>query len=227
MPMKHLNKWRKALPDIQYINLYGQSELAGISTYFEVRGSWDDSAVLPMGKPLENCKIYLLDQNNIITEPGQIGEMYIVSPALALEYYHDPVKTSMSFLEMDFGNGKERCFKTGDLAQYDCEGNLIFAARSDFQIKHMGHRIELGEIEAVAGALPGIARCCCLYHQEKRKITLFCELDKTISMTGREIQSLLRSKLSSYMLPGKVVVMDALPLNANGKLDRQSLENLL
>lgn len=224
MPMKHLNIWREALPEIQYVNLYGQSEIAGICCYYEVKGEFDNSSVLPIGLPLKNCRIYLLDQGKIVTEPNHIGEMYIVSEALATEYYRDSEKTGKSFITMDFGTGPERCFKTGDLAQYDMDGNLLFASRKDFQIKHMGHRIELGEIEAVADAHPEIARCCCLYQAEKRKIILFCQLNAGVKKAGREIQSELRPKLSSYMLPGKVIVMERLPMSANGKIDRQALK---
>lgn len=224
MPMKHLNKWRSALPEIQYVNLYGQSELAGICCYYEVTGEFGSGDVLPMGRCLANCRIVLVDQGNLVTEPGKTGEMYISSPALALEYYHDPEKTAASFLSADFGGGPRRYFRTGDLAQYNEAGNLVFVARSDYQIKHMGHRIELGEIEAVAGGLSQIDRCCCLYQAEKRKIVLFCQLCDQTEATEREIHGLLRDHLSAYMLPGKVVIVDRLPLNANGKIDRQALK---
>ncbi len=227
MPMKHLNKWRKALPELQYVNLYGQSELAGICCYYEVKGAFENTDVLPMGKPLKNCRIYLLDGNEIVTEPDRIGEMYIVSDSLAIEYFNDPEKTANCFLEKDFGDGEVRCFKTGDLASYDSDGNLVFASRSDFQIKHLGHRIELGEIEVIAGALPEIQRCCCLYNKEKQKIVLFCELSQGVELNGTQIQSILRTKLSSYMVPTKVVIMDKLPINANGKINRQELKEQL
>lgn len=227
MPMKHLNKWRAALPDVEYVNLYGQSEIAGIACYYRVEGNFDDADVLPMGKPLKNCAVYLMDGERLIQEPGRIGELYIVSDALAVEYYHDREKTEACFLQKDFGSGEVRCFKTGDLAQYDGQGNLLFAARNDFQIKHMGHRIELGEIEAVAGSLDGIDRCCCLYDAAKRKIVLFCQLAAGSSLTGNEIRSLLRQRLSGYMVPAKVCVLEALPLNANGKINRQELKNLM
>ena len=169
-----------------------------------------------------------MDGDRQITEPGKVGEIYVVSQALALEYYRDPDKTKACFPVRDFGNGPQRCYKSGDLASYDGDGNLIFAARSDFQIKHMGRRIELGEIETVAGALPDVARCCCLYDQKKSRIILFCQLSAEAEVkTGTEIQSQLRSRLSSYMLPSKVHVLDSLPLNANGKIDRQALKQLL
>ena len=226
MPMKHLNTWRKFLPDLTYVNLYGSSEIAGICCYYEVKKQFENTEELPMGKPLSNCKIYLMDNEKVITEKNHIGEMYLVSDSLALEYFNDEEKTKSSFITKDFGEGPVRCFKTGDLAQYDEEGNLVFAARTDFQIKHMGHRIELGEIEAVAGSLPEINRCCCLYNAPKRKITLFCEVsDDTVK--SQTIRSILREKLSSYMVPGKVIIMDSLPINQNGKIDRQLLKSKL
>ncbi len=226
MPMKHLNTWRRELPHVQYVNLYGQSELCGVCCYYEVKGDFPDDATLPMGRPLKNCEIYIVSDGEVVKEADRIGEMYIVSDALATEYYNDPAKTAGSFIEKDFGRGAVRCFKTGDLAKYDGEGNLVFASRSDFQIKHMGHRIELGEIEAVAGALPVISRCCCIYDAERKKIKLFCELPDGCEIKDSEIRSMLKTKLSSYMVPGKVIIMDKLPLNPNGKIDRQKLKNL-
>lgn len=226
MPMKHLNVWRKELPDIQYVNLYGSSEIAGICCYYKVEGEYSNDSELPMGKPLKNCQIYLVEEDKVITDCNHVGEIYIVSDSLALEYFNDLDKTNKSFLIRDFGNGPVRCFKTGDLAQYDSQRNLVFAARKDNQIKHMGHRIELGEIESVAGALPEINRCCCLYNAPKRKITLFCELNDE-AVSSQQIRSVLRKKLSNYMVPGKVIIMEHLPINQNGKIDRQKLKNTL
>lgn len=227
MPMKHLNKWRDALPDIQYVNLYGQSEIAGICCYYEVKKHFENTDVLPMGKTLSNCKVYLVNDDKVITVPNQIGEMYIASEALALCYYNDQEKTNNSFIERDFGEGLIRCFKTGDLAQYDDEFNLVFASRSDFQIKHMGRRIELGEIESIANGLEEIDRCCCLYNTEKKKIILFCQTAANVELTGLEIRALLKDKLSDYMLPARIYVLDKLPLSPNGKIDRQALKKQL
>ena len=227
MPMKHLNYWRKMLPEPRYVNLYGSTEIAGICAWYEVTGTYDDAQSLPMGKPLCNCRIYLLDGEQIVTEADRVGELYLVSPALALEYFNDPEKTAAGFQMRDFGAGPVRCFKTGDLARYDSEKNLVFASRTDYQIKHMGHRIELGEIEAVAGALPGIERCCCLYDSKKNRIVLFCQTAPDSALTGKEIRQMLRPRLSAYMLPAKVHLLPALPLNANGKIDRQRLKEAL
>lgn len=227
MPMKHLNVWRRELPNITYVNLYGQSEIAGICLYYVVEGKFENSDTLPMGKALDNCELYLVDNDSVVTEANHVGELYIVSNALADCYWNDEEKTRQSFVYRDFGNGTVRCFKTGDMAQYDNNGNLLFAARQDNQIKHMGHRIELGEIEAVAGSLPYVDRCCCLYNYDKRKIILFCQLTPESGKAGKEIRSELKPLLSSYMLPGKVIVKEKLPLNRNGKIDRQTLKKEL
>lgn len=227
MPMKHLNVWRRALPDVTYVNLYGQSEIAGVCSFFVVEGEFADGDTLPIGKALDNSRLYLLDGDSVVTEAGRVGELYIVSRALAAGYWRDEEKTRQSFLVRDFGDGPVRCFKTGDMARYDGAGNLLFATRTDGQIKHMGHRIELGEIETAAGALSGVDRCCCLYDRETRKLVLFCQLSPGSERTGRELRSELKALLAPYMLPGKVLIMESLPLSRNGKIDREALKNEL
>ena len=227
MPMKTLNYWRKFLPDVKYVNLYGQSELAGVSCYYEVIDKFENDATLPMGKTFSNCEIFLIDQGQVITEANHIGEMYIASDALASKYYNDAEKTKVSFVFKDFGNGVKRLLKTGDLAYYNDDGLLLFASRTDFQIKHLGHRIELGEIETIAGALDDLQACCCLYNEKRQQITLFCEIIKESEITHAEIKSILKKKLSSYMVPEKVIILDAMPINANGKINRQYLKELL
>jgi len=178
-----------------------------------------------MGKPLPNCRVFLLDaEGNHIDKPGILGEVCIASPALALGYYRDPEKTARQFVVMPLSDGEQRVFRSGDLAQYDENGNLVFSCRSDFQIKHMGRRIELGEIEAAADGLPEVVRCCCLYNEERHRITLFCTVLPQSGWDGRQVQRALKQCLSDYMVPSKVVVMEALPLNQNGKIDRVALK---
>ena len=226
-PVKHLKKWQEALPDVTYVNMYGASELAGICCYYIVPDHYDKDTDIPMGKPLKNCKVFLAERYEkspegirIINEPGKNGEIYLSSRALALEYYNDPEKTKGAFIEI---NG-ERIFRTGDIAWYDEEGDLHFAARNDSQIKHMGQRIELGEIESVCLTLPVIDRACCLYDQGKKRIYLFCQLSEGANEDQKSILIKLKQILVYYMMPQRVVIMDRLPLNANGKTDRQLLK---
>lgn len=227
-PRKQLDKWRKTLPELEYVNLYGSSELAGICCCYPVTGELAEGAPLPLGKPLGNCQVVLMDQGQIVTEPNHVGEIYVASPALALCYYHDEEKTAASFFDMTFPDGiTRRTFRTGDMASYDENGDLVFAARRDFQIKHMGRRIELGEIEAIADRLEELRRVCCLYNAEKKHITLFCELTDGCDWNGRQVRTALKGHLTDYMMPSKVIIMDKLPLNANGKIDRQKLKTLI
>lgn len=227
MPMKHLNKWREVLPDVKYVNLYGSTEVAGISCCYEVEGEFANEDVLPMGRPLDNCKIYLVDGDSIIKETEHVGELYIVSDSIAIGYFRDEQKTAANFLYRDFGDGVVRCFRTGDMAKFDKDGNLIFSSRADFQIKHMGHRLELGEIEAVAGALDCIQRCACLHNEKKDRIVLFCQVKDGTMLKGNDIKAELTKHLSSYMVPDRVNILESLPYNANNKIDRQKLKEML
>ena len=228
MPMKHLNIWRKTLPQLEYVNLYGQSEIAGICCYYRVQGEFENTDTLPIGKPLHNTQLYLVDKlGNVINDPGVQGELYVVNKALAMGYFNNEKSTAESFCRKDFGNGPERAFKTGDYASLDESGNYIFASRQDFQIKHMGHRIELGEIETVLMGLKDVARCCCLYDSNKKRIVLFAELVMDSELSMADIRTYLKEKLSNYMVPGKIQILESLPLNANGKIDRQELKKMM
>lgn len=224
-PMKQLRKWVAALPDIRYVNLYGSSEIAGICCYYEIHELPETLERLPMGKALSNCTVFLQNEDQIVDVPDQIGEVCIASDALALEYFNDPEKTACVFTETTLPDGKTgRVLKTGDLAQYDENDNLIFVSRKDFQIKHMGRRIELGEIETAADSIADIQRCCCLYNDKKKRIELFCELTADSTVTGKEIQSMLRGKLSDYMVPSRIHLLEQMPFNANGKMNRTLLK---
>lgn len=225
-PMKQLNRWRAALPDLSFTNLYGQSELAGICCYFPVDRSFEDNDILPIGFPMPNCRIYLMDNGAEVKEAGHIGEIFIESPALASCYWHDAEKTSAGFVNIKTGDGVfHKVFRSGDMAEYNSRGELVFASRRDHQIKHMGHRIELGEIEASANAIGYITASCCLYDDAKHKIVLFAETDFG-EISANDIKGYLRRQLSDYMVPNKVVLCK-IPRNANGKTDRMQLKQLL
>ncbi len=221
-PVKQLKKWLENVPNAKYVNLYGSSEIAGVCCYYEINNNLENIDVLPMGKAMPNCEITLRDEKNqIINESGVVGEIFISSPALALGYYHNEEQTNAVFFKED----NKRVFQSGDLARYDEEGNLCFVSRKDFQIKYMGRRIELGEIEAACDKLPEINRCCCLYDEKRKIITLFCELNSELTVS--EIRNLLKDKLATYMIPGKINIYEKLPLNANGKIDRQLLKKTI
>lgn len=225
LPAKHLRKWMDALPQAEYVNLYGSSETAGICCYSRIETPPEDGDKLPVGKALKNCDVFLMRDGVRITRMGEVGELYIAGPSLADGYYHDEARTAAVFRRLTLPDGTEkRVFCSGDLAEYDADGNFIFVSRKDSQIKHMGHRIELGEIEHAAMTIPQVQRCCCLYDQNKKKIILICETAAGAQVSSADIRQKLKTKLSDYMLPKKVCMEKALPLNANGKTDRELLK---
>lgn len=227
--VKMLNQWRQVLPELQYVNLYGFSEIAGICCYYAVKPEENltDGDVLPMGRPLKNCRVVLADLQgvSVIQEKNIQGELYVASEALAKEYFQERIKTEKTFLMRDFGDGTcRRYFKTGDRAYYNEEGNLVFVSRVDFQIKHRGFRIEPAEIEREVHLINGIQNCGCVYDEKKQQIVLFYTCEREREITSRDIKLFLKSKLPAYMIPTKMVRIDSIPLNSNGKIDRVALK---
>lgn len=225
-PIKHLNKWLTQLPSIEYVNLFGSSEVAGVFATYEVKKIKENQNFLPIGKALDNCKVLLVNDDGIVDKANELSEIVISSDAVALCYYKDEAKTKEKFIETDKYTGKkERFFITGDIASYDENGNIVFVTRKDFQIKKMGYRIELGEIEAIANKYEPMKMCCATYNQEKKKISLFCEVSDP-EITKNDIKNYLKDNLPDYMMPDKFKILDKLPLNANGKIDRAYLKSL-
>ena len=225
MPNKQLNIWRKYLPDVLYANLYGPTEITDACTCYIVDREFQDDESLPIGVPMKNTEIMVLDSEDcLVTEAGVTGELCVRGTSLSTGYYNNPEKTAAAFVQNPLQTAyEEKVYRTGDLVQYNERGELIYLSRKDFQIKHMGHRIELGEIETAVSSLPEITMCCCLYDERKSRIVLFSDKE----FTKEEIGERLRTMIPDYMLPGKVIYMEEMPLNANGKIDRVKLKEYL
>lgn len=225
MPNKQLNQWRRACPETLFANLYGPTEITVTCTLFIVDRAFEDDDPLPLGAARRNAEILLLDKSDrLITKPNEIGELCVKGVCLARGYYGAPEKTAEAFTQNPCNpHVPDTIYRTGDLAYYNELGELVFSSRKDFQIKLGGRRIELGEIETAASAVPGVERCCCLFNAPESKIVLFASgpCDKTSLRNG------LRDKLPRYMVPASIVIIDSLPLNANGKIDRTKLKEML
>jgi len=221
MPVKHLTTWQKYLPDARYVNLYGPTEITCNCTYYPVERKFETHEILPIGKAFPNEKVFLLDQDDkLVTEKDQIGEICVSGTALALGYYNNPEQTNKAFIQNPLNTHcLETIYRTGDLAFYHENGDLCFAGRKDFQIKHMGHRIELEEIEAVINSFPLIQRACCVFDEEKNRIRAFYVGE----MEGGEISVRMRESLPVYMIPSAFYSLPELPVTANGKIDRKKL----
>lgn len=221
MPVKHLNIWRKYLPDVMYVNIYGPTEITCNCTYYIIDREFQPGDVLPMGKAFPNEKVFLLDEENrLITEKNKTGELCVTGSALALGYYKNREQTEKAFVQNPLNDRYlEMMYRTGDLAYYNDLGELCFASRKDFQIKHMGHRIELGEIEAAMEKIPEIIRSCCIFDSAKSKIVAFYEGD----IERRPLARALGQYVPAFMVPNVFRQVERMPLTKNGKIDRKAL----
>ena len=221
MPMKQLNYWIKYYPEVVFGNLYGPTEATEACTYYTIDREFNDDDILPMGKPCENSDAVILDEHGeIVSEPGEIGELCIRGTCLSSGYYGDKEKTNEVFIQNP-ANDKypELIYKTGDLVTYNEYHELVYVCRKDFQIKIRGYRVELGEIEAAASAIEGITYNCCLFDSKNERIILVY----TGNIDETEVNNLLSAKLQDYMIPARIIHRDKMLFNINGKVDRKAL----
>lgn len=224
MPNKQLNVWRKFLPEALYANLYGPTEITDACTYYIVDREFSDDEPLPIGIPMANTDILVLNEKDEPVTGDEVGELCVRGTSLSMGYYNNPEKTGEAFVQNPLNPFvPETIYRTGDLVKYNEHGEIIYLSRKDFQIKHMGHRIELGEIETAVSSLEEISLCCCLYDEKKQKIVLFLEGELEKAYINERISKLV----PEYMLPNKVISLPQMPINANGKIDRVKLKELL
>ena len=219
MPVKHLNIWRQYLPHAKFINLYGPTEITCNCTYYRIEREFSKEEKIPIGRAFPNRRIYLVNEaGENVTKPGETGEICVAGSSLAHGYYKNPEQTKKSFVRNPFQTDyTEMIYKTGDLAFYDEDENLVFCGRKDFQIKHMGHRIELEEIELAMNAAPGVERAFCVFDQERNRIASYY-----VGVCGKkELRDALKKKLPVYMIPTFIKQVDEIPMTKNGKIDRK------
>ncbi len=229
MPNKQLNYWRSYLPDALYANLYGPTEITDACTFYVVDRAFEDEEPLPIGKPMKNTEILVLDEQDQLipsTQTDAIGELCVKGTSLAVGYYNNPEKTAEAFVQNPLNHMyEEKIYRTGDLVSYNEYGEIMYAGRKDYQIKHRGHRIELGEIETAASSLDEVPRCCCLYDDVRSRIVMVIESENEIEKAS--LLEKLKALIPDYMLPGKVVTLPVMPLNDNGKIDRKKLKEIV
>ncbi len=225
----------------RFDNHYGPSEATVISTFYPVAdpngergGQVDASRAPPIGRPVDNYTIYILDKHQRIVPIGVPGELYIGGAGLARGYLRRPRLTKERFIDVPshlraFGIAG-RLYKTGDLVRYSRDGQIEFIGRVDSQVKIRGLRIELGEIEATLSASSIVRECTVIVREDtpgKKRIVAYVVPDEGKVRENSEYESLLRSVLKQtlpdYMVPTGWVFMSALPLTPNGKVDRRAL----
>ncbi len=223
MPVKQLNIWRTYLPEAMYVNLYGPTEITCNCTYYILDRTFQPGDTIPIGQAFPNEKVFLLDEKDmLVTEQGQKGEICVGGTALSLGYYNNPRQTEQVYVQNPLNHCyMEQIYRTGDIGYYNEQEELCYTGRKDFQIKHMGHRIELGDIEAALERILEIRRVCCIFDEKGSKIIAFYEGD----IEKREMVKELRQQVPAFMVPNVFRKMELLPINKNGKIDRNGLKN--
>lgn len=218
---KQLNIWRRALPDVEYVNLYGPTEVTVDCTYYRIDREFSDSEMIPVGKACENKQILLLNDEMQPSAPGEPGEICVRGIGLALGYYGDEEKTRQSFIQNPLNpDYRDLIYRTGDIGVAGEDGMIYFRSRKDGQVKHMGYRIEFGEIETALNSLQGVREAVCIFDEERDRIVAYY----SGSAQSGEILKSLETLVPKYMFPNVFYRLDALPRGANGKADRPELK---
>ncbi|MBD2339090.1 amino acid adenylation domain-containing protein [Calothrix sp. FACHB-156] len=210
----------------QIYNLYGPTEATIDATYCDcqaILSKEQHTHSIPIGRPIANTQIHILDQNLQPVPVGVPGEIYIGGAGLAKGYLHLPELTQEKFIHHPFGKG--HLYKTGDLGCYLPNGNIEYIGRVDFQVKLRGFRIELGEIEQAITLHPHIKQVVAIVREDSpgdQRLVAYITLDGG-APTSEELRNSLKQQLPDYMIPTTFVVIDTFPLTPNGKLDRNAL----
>jgi amino acid adenylation domain-containing protein len=221
---EHVAFWRNCAAGSRLINEYGPTETVVGCCIYEILASQPMPETIPIGRPIANTQLYILDPHLQPVPVGVPGELFIGGHGLARGYLNRPELTKEKFLPNPF-DPHTRLYRTGDLARYLPDGNIEFLGRLDHQVKLRGFRIELGEIEAVLAQHPAVRQAVVLLREDtpgdKRLVAYLVPSDTP--PTPDELRQHLKQKLPDYMVPSAFVLLDALPLSPNGKIDRKAL----
>ena len=205
------------------INMYGPTETAVWSSTYTVAG---DETTIPIGRPIANTALYVLDDRMQPVPVGTPGDLYIGGKGVARGYWKRPDLTADRFVRDPFGGPDARLYRTGDVAAYRSDGNVEFLGRSDDQVKLRGYRIELGEIEAVLDGHPGVGKSVVLAREDvpgDKRLVAYVTPAGTSGVPVNALRDHLRAKLPEFMMPSHFVEMREFPLTPNSKIDRTAL----
>lgn len=219
MPNKHLNYWRKYLPECRYANLYGPTEITVDCTYYEVKREFEDSDPLPIGFPCKNSGVLILVDRKRKADVNEQGELCVRGSSLALGYYNNSEKTLSAFIQNPLhSHYPETIYCTGDVVYENELGEIMYVGRVDSQIKHNGYRIELGEIETSILGSHMVENCCVIYDFTRKQIVLFYQAKEDFNMS--EFRKTISTKIPRYMIPTEYHREEILKQNGSGKIDR-------
>ena len=226
LPESVVTRWSQ---DRRIFNAYGPTEATVYATASTALYGAEEAP--PIGAPIRNTRVYVLNSYLELAPAGVIGELYIAGPRLARGYLKRPELTAERFIADPFGPSGTRMYRTGDLARWRSDGNLEFVGRADEQVKIRGFRIELGEIEAVLLQHPAVAQAAVIVREEqqakRRLVGYVVRNENGQKSSGRILREYLRSRLPEYMVPWPILELERLPLTPNGKLDRRALARIV
>ena len=224
-PTVHFNKWFDRFSGVRFVNLYGPIEITLDCTYYVVKDRIPDDQAIPMGYACRNTALLVLNEGGTEAHDGQIGELYVRGTSLAMGYYNNPEQTTGAFVQNPLNQSyPEIIYKTGDLVMRQ-DGLYHFKGRSDTMVKHLGYRIELADIEhSILSAIEAVRNVCVVYSHSRKEIIAYCELREPLTL--KAFRSGLGQTLPAYMIPGRLVEVEQMPMNANGKIDRLHFKRL-
>jgi amino acid adenylation domain-containing protein len=226
-----LDLWQRTpVNSVRLLNVYGPTETTITATAFEFSPRLGENRIfqrIPIGRPLANREIYILDKYGNPVPVGVSGELHIGGAGLARGYLNRSELTAEKFIPNPFSHQPgARLYKTGDLARYLPDGNIEFLGRVDHQVKIRGFRIELGEIESALDRHPAVREAVVLAREDKpeeKRLVAYVVAEGEPLPTTTDLRSFLKEKLPEHMVPALFVLLDALPLMPNGKVDRRAL----
>jgi amino acid adenylation domain-containing protein len=222
MHNKVLNYWRRHLPDTKFVNLYGPTEITSVCTYYKINRPYEDDEVLPIGIPFDNCEVLILNNEDQLVQGDEMGELCVRGSCLAMGYYNNPEKTQAAFCQNPLNpHFPEVIYRTGDIARYNENGQIMFISRKDNQVKHLGQRVELGEIEIILNSLEKIDASICFYDHDRQKIVAIYQ---GAEADNKYIYRELKPRVNKFMYPNVLIQLTELPYNLNGKIDRALLK---
>ena len=226
---EHVRKARSALPGCRIINGYGPTENTTFTCCHTVTDEEELTPTVPIGRPVANTQVYILDETGQPVPVGVAGELYAGGDGVASGYLHQPELTAEKFVPDPFNaQPGGRLYRTGDLARWRPDGTIEYVGRLDHQIKIRGFRVELEEIEAVLRGHPHLISCAVVAQDiggGDKALVAFVIRGEQGKLSVRSLREWLEQKLPGYMVPSRFVEMPALPLNLNGKVDRKVLVN--
>jgi amino acid adenylation domain-containing protein/non-ribosomal peptide synthase protein (TIGR01720 family) len=212
-------------PGRRYINAYGPTETTVAASWYEV-DAWREGANIPIGRPLANTQLYILDKHLQPTPVGVSGELLIGGVGVARGYLNRPELTAEKFIEIRELENSPILYKTGDLCRYRPDGNVEFLGRLDHQVKIRGFRVEPGEIEAALSQHPAVNEAVVLAREDtpgNHRLVAYVARRGEQTVNTSELRGFLERKLPAYLVPAAFVILDALPVTPNGKVDRKAL----